>query len=68
MNLKEVYFSKYCSLCKHKNVVETAEPCNECLTCGARKDSHKPEKFEGIEETKARKKRTRCGGKSVDCC
>lgn len=48
--MKEVYFSKYCSLCKHKNVAETEEPCNECLTCGAREDSHRPINFKAKEK------------------
>lgn len=49
--MKEVYFSKYCSLCKHKNVVETEEPCNECLACGAREDSHRPLNYEEGKES-----------------
>ena len=60
--MKEVYFSKYCSLCKHKNVVETEEPCNECLTCGARKDSHKPIMFKAKEKDESTGKQNRDKG------
>lgn len=27
----EVDFNTYCKLCKHKDVLETDDPCNECL-------------------------------------
>lgn len=45
-NIKFVEFDKYCSQCKHYDVLETEEPCNGCLTIAARANSHKPEKFE----------------------
>lgn len=47
-NTKEVYFDQYCQHCKHKNVEETEDPCNECLTEGGRLYSHKPENFEEV--------------------
>ena len=28
---KIVNFEKYCETCKHKDLKESAEPCNECL-------------------------------------
>lgn len=28
---KQVYFDKYCKLCKHEKLEEKFEPCNECL-------------------------------------
>lgn len=43
---KEVRFDKYCRICKHRNVNETDDPCNECLTTGFNIDSRKPIKFE----------------------
>ena len=46
VNEKEVYFVKYCRRCKHRNLPETKEPCNECLTSPSNIDSHKPIKFE----------------------
>lgn len=49
-NFKEIYFSEYCSTCEHKDVSETEEPCNECLTTPARQESHKPEQYK--EKTK----------------
>lgn len=44
--MKLVYFDEYCKTCKHKNVVEDSEPCDECLTEPARQYSHKPVKWE----------------------
>lgn len=46
---KEVYFCQYCSKCKHKDVVHTDEPCNECLHESYNVYSHKPVKFEEKE-------------------
>ena len=46
-NFKEVQFQKYCKTCKYRKVKETEEPCNECLTQGARTGSHKPLKYDG---------------------
>lgn len=43
---KEVLYSEYCVKCKHENLVETEDPCNECLTHGWNENSHKPIKFE----------------------
>ena len=45
-NTKEVYFYKYCPECKYQDVVETDDPCNECLTNPSNENSHKPVKFE----------------------
>lgn len=47
-NWKEVYFHEYCSKCKHKDVSETKNPCNECLTEGVRLNTHKPLNFEEV--------------------
>ncbi len=44
--MKEVYFDKYCKSCKHSNVAEDANPCNECLSEPARVYSHKPIRYE----------------------
>jgi len=43
---KEVYFGDYCKKCVNKNVEETEDPCNECLTSPVNLYSHKPIKFE----------------------
>lgn len=48
-NMKEVYFNEYCKTCIHKNLKETEDPCNECLTEGARSESHKPVRYIGKE-------------------
>lgn len=45
-DMKLVEFENWCPKCKHINVEETEEPCNECLTYPAAEDSHKPIKFE----------------------
>ena len=39
---KEVYFDKYCELCKHKDKPESDSPCWECLDEPVNDDSHKP--------------------------
>ena len=44
-NYKEVNFASYCPKCKHINVLETDDPCNECLACGARLNTKKPLNF-----------------------
>ena len=28
---REVMFCKYCSKCKHKDIPDVEDPCNECL-------------------------------------
>jgi hypothetical protein len=47
---KEVYFNQYCPKCKHKDVPETEDPCNECLTEPTNEYSHKPVRFEDGEK------------------
>ena len=47
---KEVRFDLYCDNCKHKDVKDVDEPCNECLTNTANEFSKRPVKFE--EKTK----------------
>ena len=42
---KEVYFSQYCSKCKHHAEPEDEGVCNLCLTFGWNTDSHKPINF-----------------------
>lgn len=39
---KIVDFDKYCNICKHKELVETEDPCNECLTSPTNVDSRRP--------------------------
>jgi len=46
MAYKEVYFNKYCNLCKHEKILEVNEPCAECLSNPVNVDSHKPVVFE----------------------
>ena len=41
-----VDFKKYCETCKHKDVKETKDPCNECLENPTNLYSHKPVKWE----------------------
>ena len=47
---KEVFFHEYCPKCKHKDTVETDDPCNECLDNGANLDSHKPVNFKEADK------------------
>lgn len=49
--MKEVLFNEYCYKCKYKNVIDTEDPCDACLTCAAREDSHKPIMFEEKDES-----------------
>lgn len=46
---KIVFYKKHCPTCKHEAVEETEEPCNSCLDCPVREDTHKPEKWEERE-------------------
>ena len=46
---KEVHFSEYCLICKHKDVDYTDDPCDECLSNPVNLHSHKPVKFEEKE-------------------
>ena len=39
---KFVEFQKYCGNCKHKDIEETKNPCNECLTSPVNEYSEKP--------------------------
>ena len=48
-----VDFKKYCETCKHKDVEETEDPCNECLENPMNLFSQKPVKW---EEKKTNKK------------
>lgn len=53
--MKLVDFS-YCGSCKHKDLKETEDPCNECLAIGGRDDgSRKPMRYEFNEDTKSQK-------------
>lgn len=44
-NRKEVDFAGYCPKCKYEKTEETKDPCNECLTGGARINTRKPLNF-----------------------
>ena len=46
---KEGYFHEYCKNCRHKEVEQHEEPCNECLDNPVNLYSHKPVKFEEKE-------------------
>lgn len=54
-NYKEVYFSKYCSKCKHKDAAETDAPCSECLAEPVNLYSHKPVCFEASDKKETTK-------------
>ena len=43
---KEVYFHEYCKKCKHEEVEDVKDPCNECLGEPTNLYSHKPIRFE----------------------
>ena len=43
---KEVYFDQYCKTCKHADLDDVKDPCNECLGEPANMYSHKPVNYE----------------------
>ena len=43
---KEVDFKSYCDKCKHRDIHEKMDPCNDCLEIGMREGTSKPEYFE----------------------
>ena len=43
---KFVEFQDYCHKCKHKDVPETDDPCNECLTEPVNYYTHRPVNYE----------------------
>ena len=45
-NYKEVYFDLYCKSCKHVELHDHDEPCNDCLDRPVNIDSHKPVRWE----------------------
>lgn len=47
---KEVYFGLFCKSCKHFEVAEDEDPCDECLHNPVNLYSHKPVKFESKDE------------------
>lgn len=47
---KEVYFNEYCKKCKHKDVEDVKDPCNECLGEPVNVQSHKPINFKEAEK------------------
>lgn len=49
---KEVFFCKYCGVCKHADIKDFEEPCNECLENTYNIQSHKPVNFEIEVENK----------------
>lgn len=42
---KEVYYDQYCSKCKHKDLKDNEQPCNDCLSEPVNVHSHKPVNF-----------------------
>lgn len=53
----EVDFNTYCKLCKNKDVLETDEPCDSCLTQGWNWNTSKPINF--VEASKKDSVRSR---------
>lgn len=39
---KECYFGEYCHKCQYKDLEESEEPCNECLTHTTNEWTHRP--------------------------
>ena len=53
----EVEFHEYCPICKHTDVPETKDPCNECLGAPYNLNSRKPINWE--EDDERRNKRSK---------
>lgn len=49
---KFVAFNKYCETCKHKDVNEVEDPCNECLDNPVNDHTDKPIKYKEQEKNK----------------
>ena len=47
---KEVYFHEYCKTCKHKELKEYEEPCDECLSEAINLSTHRPVRYEKKEK------------------
>ena len=45
-NYKMVEFDKYCKTCKHSEVKDNEEPCDECLDNPVNVNSHRPVNWE----------------------
>ena len=45
-NYKEVNYYEFCKKCKHYNLNEVKDPCNDCLGEFAREGTEKPLYFE----------------------
>ena len=43
---KEVRFDIYCQTCKHKDLNEVKDPCNDCLAVSIREGTEKPDRWE----------------------
>lgn len=43
---REVDFNKYCKTCKHEDISEAEDPCNECLDEPYNEYTDKPVKWE----------------------
>lgn len=50
MAIKIVRFDIYCPKCVHRDVSETDDPCNRCLTQGWNEDSNKPIEYKAKDE------------------
>lgn len=48
-NYLEVFFDEYCPKCKHRDLDERLNPCNECLEFGSCSNSHEPFNYEKRE-------------------
>ena len=47
---KEVYFNKYCELCKYYEFDASEYPCDECMSNPTNLYSHKPINFEEVNK------------------
>ena len=48
IDTKTVEFAKYCSKCKHNDIEEYEDPCDECLSNSTNVNSRRPVMFEGL--------------------
>lgn len=47
----EVAFDTYCKLCKYKDILDSEDPCDECLTQFWNENTSKPVNFKPASKT-----------------
>ena len=51
-NYKEVYYEQFCKTCKHKDLKDFYDPCNDCLDNPVNTNSQRPVNYKEAEKQK----------------